>query len=701
MDQPGTLLVPAICRYLTDHDAVMRSAAAQALSAVQDTGASPALATALLDEDPDVRADAMAALALCATEDQRAAIAASLVGDPVPEVKVSAVQALTRLGGVDVVELLTRLAADRLEDEVTWDDTDSVWDDWLDVQSACVAGLGALQAAGAIPVLLAIRQDEFGQDLDAPVFSALSAMGGPGVAQLLVFVKDPADRVRQRALKALGSAEPAMLAEMAGTLIRDANPDVRQIGVRALPSDSPDVETLMLGDTAPFVRKAALLTHGPVRPDLIARVLGDPVEEVVAAAVDLMAQDKLPSDHTDLAENLAHWIHAASATLAEPALTLLAKLDATKAADLAASLAQDDDRPLTTRIAAIGLLPMGAPTDDTVTLLADLVKHRDRQIRLAALAALSAMVQTVPTSVGDEAALELARVIAGKLSLTPAANGPQPEATDLAASKEDPDPKGRIVIDRDGEIVASPEDDTVIPVDFPRSTLDALQSREQTVPGPEANASEGRRRRVSVTGPDDYADDLRVAALTVIGIDHSDALDTAVAHALASTAHPIQIAALRAIKRRGGSLASNTLPAVQALLGHGDTGLRLAAAEVLQTLPEGTPMLAARLDDPDPSVRACAVRAAAGEASEAVLAALEDRSAFVRQSAVSALLVSGVLERRRAVEVLLRNRHETTLIQLCQEDEASASIVADTITSGLDDRASVLTALKSVAQMGG
>ena len=59
-----------------------------------------------MDPDPDLRADAMAALVRCARPEDAPAIRRSLAGDPVGEVKVAAVQALARLKDGGSVPLL-------------------------------------------------------------------------------------------------------------------------------------------------------------------------------------------------------------------------------------------------------------------------------------------------------------------------------------------------------------------------------------------------------------------------------------------------------------------------------------------------------------------------------------------------------------------------------------------------------------------
>ncbi len=129
-----------IARHLQSEDAVTRCLAAKALGHIGSDDAADALVAALMDPDPDVRADAMEALVTCARPQDAAHIRRSLIGDPVQEVKVAALRALAGLGDRDSIALIRRLALDRAEDTVSWEDAAGMWDDWLVVQIAPGAG---------------------------------------------------------------------------------------------------------------------------------------------------------------------------------------------------------------------------------------------------------------------------------------------------------------------------------------------------------------------------------------------------------------------------------------------------------------------------------------------------------------------------------------------------------------------------------
>ena len=163
MSDPARVISP----YLRAPEEPIRCAAARALGALGDENAAPALVHALLDPDPDVRADAMGALVRCARPEDAPAIRRSLEGDPVGDVKTAAVRTLARLRDDASTPLLRALARDRCESEVAWEE--GSWDDWLDVQVAAITALGDMGAEAAVDDLIRAREDEAAQELDPVV----------------------------------------------------------------------------------------------------------------------------------------------------------------------------------------------------------------------------------------------------------------------------------------------------------------------------------------------------------------------------------------------------------------------------------------------------------------------------------------------------------------------------------------------------
>lgn len=127
------------------------------------------------------------------------------------------------------------LVLTRCEDGAVWEDDGAVWEDWLDVQIACIDALGRMGAADAVPDLLAAQADEFGQTLDAQVFAAFARMGDAGAAQLLAAAQAPCVRAPVAALSAL----------------LDGDPRVQAAGVDALPRPLPETARQAVIDNLP------------------------------------------------------------------------------------------------------------------------------------------------------------------------------------------------------------------------------------------------------------------------------------------------------------------------------------------------------------------------------------------------------------------------------------------------------------------
>ncbi|MEM0922117.1 MAG: HEAT repeat domain-containing protein [Pseudomonadota bacterium] len=693
-----------VTRHLRGGDPVIRAAAARALGSFDMPEAAGALAAALLDEDPDVRADAMAALTGCATPRERAAILSSLRGDPVAEVKTAAIQVLARLGGDEARELVLRLVSDRAEDEITWDDTESVWDDWLDIQLAAIEALGAMQVVEAIPVFLAARQDEFGQDLDGPVFAALAGMGTEGLTALLALARDTSPKTSARALQALGKAAPGTLEPMAEALVREDNEQIRLIGLSALPPDSPDIERLVLEDPAVEVRSAALRTHGESRPDLIAKALGDPSERVVGTALELLLSGPITAGLPDLTANLEAWASRGSGVLLRPAIKLLARLSPGRAAPLLGRIAQGKTQDLTDRIAAIALIP-GTDAFDAENLapLPTLLEAPERQIRLAALTSLAQLLSHHSAGIRVLTATLLATVIAGEVTPEAAAAEKSTSEPDLAAPKGDPVTPGRISITPEGEIIQGPEldekqgADNVIPVAFPRSTLDALQDPAVTREADKGAIRPRHRRRVAVTGCENHGTDLRISALNVLPETKDEKIDQAVIAALDGALVEITAAALRAIRRRGLLAETTIAETVKPLLVSPDLAIKLAAVEACADMPSTRAWLVDYVTDPNPNIRAQALSALIPAMPDLGQSALDDPSSFVRQTAARELLASGQIAMPTLIRRLIKGGTLEPLKAIGADPAAVRRALLDLVGEVEDDRAALCRALDGLA----
>ena len=634
-----------IARHLQSEDEVTRCLAAKALGNIGantggDVGAD-ALVAALMDTDPDVRADAMEALVTCARPQDAADIRRSLIGDPVQEVKVAALRALAGLGDRDSIALIRRLALDRAEDTVSWEDTAGMWDDWLEVQIAAVEALGELDAAGAVEDLLAARSDEFGQELDHVVFSALARIGDGGIAALTGLLEDDDDRVRARALTALADTRPEILAPMIERFVADANPEVRSLAVACAAPESAHAERLALHDSDAAVRLRALSAFGGQRPDIATAALADPDEAVRAAALEqVVSRPDLPADD-DLLANVIAWTRTAGAKLAGTCAAALPRLAGERAAEPLIALASDDTRPVEARAAALGglgqVLGMGVAGEGVVEQLRASATDPLRPVRVAALAGLARICGEGAAAANRSLAEEtLAAAMTGDLHGAGAATADETadEAVDaenegLAATKGEGEGQRRVTITRDGEIVeqaAAPEpeplptssasdtsDTNVIAGRFPQSTLEAIQAPANVGSGAgDVTLSDsdlsflelaqgGRRRgRVSVDGPSEIGDDLRITALRIGACSGGESIEQAIAGALAARTQSVRAAAFEALARRAeaGPVSSALVDLATAAISDPEPLVRGYCARMVRAAsPDAAALLMRQIDE--------------------------------------------------------------------------------------------------------
>ncbi|MEM9629335.1 MAG: HEAT repeat domain-containing protein [Pseudomonadota bacterium] len=653
-----------IVRYLREDDAVIRCAGAKALGALADRGAASALVDALLDEDPDVRTDAMEALITCAGPCDAAAILRSLEGDPVKEVKVLAIRAIARLEDRAAIPLIRRLAKDRAEDMVAWEDDAGMWDDWLDVQIVAIEALGHLQASEAIDDLLEARTDEMGQELDEVIFPTLARIEEGGMTALLGFLRDRDARVRERAVKAMAKARPETLRPMRDLLLQDKSPAVRRLAVSVVDPENSKATELALHDPDSGVRKSALEAFGEHRPALLEAALGDPDEEMRATALKALVD----GDHTplpaDLADNAQAWMTIADAPLATVAIAALPRLLGQRSMEPLRRLAEENERPIEVRIAAISALGETSG-DGLINALRRCVVDPTSQIRAAALAALANLAEQTKHEHQQDAAELLASAIGGGFGTEAKAHPPLAERQgDLAASKVEGGP-GHVTITPEGDIVtADVEDDTVIEGHFPKSTLDAIQTIDRPAEEKLADGPKPMKRRVPVDGPADVATDIRKVALTMAAKCQSALVTEALIDALSDKEPTIRAAAFRSLTRRSLTSERSALEKIDDALEDPDPAIRHDAARILVNLsPEDVDArLSILLGDDDAMVRGFAIGQVGRREPTIAIKALEDRSDLVRRHALDSLVDDGnALALEGGVQVCLAKGHADTL----------------------------------------
>ena len=657
-------LTPALLHHLGTGNDVLRTAAVRALAAQSpgDERARAALLDALVDEDPDVRSDAMEALFRFAAPEDAPAIRRSLQGDPVREVKVAAVRLLAELGDGGSVDLLRALVSSRCDDRVAWEDEDDVWDDWLDVQIAAIEALARLGVADAVQDMLAARDDEFGQTLDAPVFGALARLGSEGAAWLLAVAQTEEGLGRKRALSALATTGAEALAPHLDHILGDDMAALRALALPLLDAGDDRAAALALKDPDAGLRRAAVLRFAADRPELAIAALSDADEKVQAAALDRLQLPLEHQLHAALVDNLLAWLRSAGATLAAAAALSVARL-APNRADLAlVDLADDATRPLEARIAAVeGLARLEDPhaTGRLIALLA----NPSQQIRMVALTALR--TRAAQAEAGAEAAL--AKAMTGRLlpaTAATVAHAPEP-ATDLGASRMDEGPAPSVRISPDGDIIEAGAQGADAAM---ASTLAAIQYQpgapEAAEETPEETAPKRRKRR-AVEGPEAVADDLARVAMGIAADLPSDRIGAALMVQATAEDDMLRAAAWEAMRKRytDAEPCGDVALAARVALRDPLPVVRAAAAQLVLSDPDPKPELRALcLRDEDALVRAIALRADSGENADALLPFLNDPARIVRDAALDRLSQGDAGGRAEAiVDALMASDHIDTL----------------------------------------
>ncbi|MDE0388817.1 MAG: HEAT repeat domain-containing protein [Rhodospirillales bacterium] len=676
--------VQAIAPSLAGPDDIIRCAAARALGALGGEGAAAPLVDVLMDPDPDLRVDAMTALARCARPKDAPAIRRSLEGDPVGEVKVAAIRALARLKDESSVSLLQALARSRCDDEVAWEDENSGWDEWLDVQVAAIEALGVIGADEAVDDLLKARADEEGQDLDHAVFAALARMPGRGLPALRSFLRHADARVRERALDALAAAGREALTPLRETLVRDASPRVRRLAIDCFDNGDETLTTLALNDPNASVRAAVLGRAGALRPEILRSALRDPDETVRAVALEARGSEPAGEDEPDLVANVEAWLRTGGVSLATVCAAVLPTLAGGRSLPALGEAAMEGERPTEVRIAALRSLG-GIGTEESLQTLRRAVVDRARQLRLAALAALVEMTKSAPGDIADRARMVLTDAVRGSLAPAQEEAGQGAPEPPVETSLE-PAPQGS-----DDET----SDTAAAEPAYPRSTLEAIGGRPIVAarPGAEMSPSDDdtgsskripklRPGRVAVEGPDDIGEDLRLTALRLAAACTGDGIDEAIAEAAGVAAPTLRTAAFEAIAQRA---AATHLPprltdiAVMALKDR-DPTVRATAAWALAARSETARHLAPLLGDPDDRVRAAALKAVAKTDPEKTARGFRDPSPAVRGAALDAATGSGnVALVEKAVRMFVDGGFADTLVQTCRRYPIARQLLLATL----------------------
>jgi len=642
---------------------VHRCAAVTAMGKMRHPEAAGVLRTALLDKDEDVRVDAVSALALLGDDTAANAVLENLLGDPCPEVKLSAIEALADMNCRAAVPWLLKLVAGRDED-INWDEGsyyDSGWEDWLDVQLAAIKALGKLGVAAAIPVLLAAIDDEEGQDITQTAIPVLAQLGDAGVAALEKLYVDGDARIRRRICAILSPGRSPAMDRLVVSCLAAKSSDVREIAVSKLIDYNWRDERLpaFFEDDDLEIRLLVVKRLGEKYPALVTKLLADKSPAVRQGAFRVIAATPEKFERQRFPQIVRQAIAGVPAVAGEAAIAWASLIGKPSARSLGEAL-QNDKQPQAFRIALVKALTL---LDEAgFSYLAKVAGDPDRQLRISALTAMAEVAKktTWPNDAGET----LIAALRGEL-VEPADDVPVDEAEEGGA-----DPEAAALEEADSGEGALNEralnergPDAAAPI--ATSTLDQIMGRgvpsedsaDDAPPPPDVQLSEqdehfielSKRRamkkgRVSLdvkVAP--YQDVRRFAARLLGDFDAPD-----VAHELCRSLgvdddelKQTCLESLSLIGARRGSLDESLAAEIAGEMGHANRNIRMIAARVcgfldVEALEERLADLAA---DPDVHVRREAVRALGRKRGHGaqLVSALRDNDSGVRLAAAKAL----------------------------------------------------------------
>lgn len=687
----------ALTAHTQSDNEILRSAAIKALTGlgVAPALALPLLSDALLDEDPDVRSDAMEAFAARALPEHAPLLMRSLEGDPVREVKRAAIEGLARLRAGTALPLLRRLTLSRSDDTVAWEDALGDWEDWLDIQIAAIDALGEMRATTAVDDMMAARDDEMGQTLDTPVFQALAKMGQTGVTWLLAILETEQGLARRRALETLCRLGAKDLADHMDMLLASPDAGLRARAASLLPPTAAQLAEMAVSDAAPEVRSAAVTRAASAQPGLVEAALRDPAPAVVAAALDVLPETLSPEIAESLGDNLLVWLQSPSLSLLSASIRALG----TRAPEVAKApllaLIADTARPLEPRITATRVFCALSPETE---VLAGLLSNPAQQVRTTVLIALKARAAAGETL----AEATLAEAISGTLLAPDAAvplRVPQADGPDMTVPKDGDTGPRRIRISRTGDIL---EDSQDMPSREPaNSTLSGIlapglppdlasEHAEDTLAEDTPEEAPGKRRkRRPVEGPDAISAALSVEAVQTCGTLPLASVEAACLDALAGMEPPGRQAVWRALAARTGSPGAGLRAAAETHARDDDPVIRFAALQIRAQTGLGPEDVAAAMADPDALIRVAGL-AHLGLAD--ALAHLADPALVVRQSAVDRVLDDGTEEmvRHMATRLAEAERADTLAHALARSRIARLWLYEALARPGLGDRAAFI-----------
>lgn len=536
------------------------------------------------DVDPEVRLEALRALAERRSELARPALRRAFQDDADLACRRAALVGLVALDDRAMLPTLRRLV--RNPDAFIYEQSPATQASRQALCCEAVAALGMLGDATVVPDLLHLLDRHVSPTLDAAVIRALARLGEPG-REALEALAGRADARRARdAVQALAESADTREVEALAMFLGHADGSVRLAAAQALVRLAPSHSALLrrADDPEPVLRALVARHAGPTMPAVLELMLDDVASMVACAALQALPDVPPARRSPDLIWHVRGKLRHADDAIAQAAAGALVALDPEAAlTELSARIA-DRALPVGSRLAAArGLAALG--NEAAFERLVEQVVGAEPDLRtgvLRALADLATEPQHGPRVHGF--LIELLQPIARSSSSGLAeASSRYGQALDVEGDRD----VLRVRIEVAGLLAERP-----------------------------SQAVEAVLAEVVATAPD-------------------VALRTAAATALAQ------------VGERLGRCQPTTLRVARDLLHAEDPALRLAGLRLATVMPgrADPPVVETCLDDRDPSIRARALSWLAKSPSNPspslsarVAAALDDGNASVRLAAIGAAL---------------------------------------------------------------
>ncbi|MCP4432930.1 MAG: HEAT repeat domain-containing protein, partial [Gammaproteobacteria bacterium] len=202
----GSIVVDALHEVLKRDETVARCCAINALQKMNanDEQSSELLTNLLLDQDYDVRTEAVVALGKMQVEQAALPLLENLEKDPEGEVRIEVVKALAKINSPQTVERLIRCFKEDGYPELDYQIDDLEFNACWEVQSSLMDVLAEIGDSRAVDPLIEVLEEDGYEDLQESGFRALAKLSGDRARNfLLKQLKQGAAIARRRAARAL------------------------------------------------------------------------------------------------------------------------------------------------------------------------------------------------------------------------------------------------------------------------------------------------------------------------------------------------------------------------------------------------------------------------------------------------------------------------------------------------------------------